>query len=167
MGLNILRRYTASVAKRVATELHLSSSSIRHYRSTAYMLSDINKAAENENEKQNKTINIEFKIEPLPRPGEPIENKRARLLYQSRKRGILETDLLLSRFAKTYLATMTAEQLEDYDRFLDEYDWDIYYWVTDNPRSPVPEKWKGHEILRKIQEQVAEQEKTTLRMPDL
>ncbi|KAF8533050.1 Flavinator of succinate dehydrogenase-domain-containing protein [Trichophaea hybrida] len=55
---------------------------------------------------------------------------RARLLYQSRKRGILETDLLLSTFAHEHLSTMTKEQLEQYDRFLDENDWDIYYWAT-------------------------------------
>ena len=29
------------------------------------------------------------------RPDEPIDNKRARLLYQSRKRGIKENDLLM------------------------------------------------------------------------
>lgn len=28
---------------------------------------------------------------------------------------------------------MTREQLEQFDRFLDENDWDIYYWATQNP----------------------------------
>ena len=32
-------------------------------------------------------------------PDEPIDEKRARLLYQSRKRGILENGLLLASFA--------------------------------------------------------------------
>ncbi|KAK9323897.1 Flavinator of succinate dehydrogenase-domain-containing protein [Lipomyces orientalis] len=112
-------------------------------------------------------IQIEFKIEPLPRPGESIEHKRARLLYQSRKRGILETDLLLSRFAKTYLDSFNAEQLEEYDRFLDEYDWDIYYWVTDNPQRTVPEKWQASEIFKLLKAQVQFQGKEILRMPDL
>lgn len=49
---------------------------------------------------------------------------------QSRKRGTLESDLLLSTFADKYLATMTPEQLTQYDLFLDENDWDIYYWAT-------------------------------------
>lgn len=53
---------------------------------------------------------------------------------QSRKRGILETDLLLSTFADVYLAKMTPEQLDQYDRFLDENDWDIYYWATQEPQ---------------------------------
>ena len=52
---------------------------------------------------------------------------------QSRKRGILESDLLMSTFADAYLGTMSREQLQEYDRFLDENDWDIYYWATQDP----------------------------------
>lgn len=76
---------------------------------------------------------ITFKVEPLKRVGEDVTTKRARLLYQSRKRGILESDLLLSTFADVYLRTMNAEQLQEYDSFLDENDWDIYYWATQDP----------------------------------
>ncbi|KAF9891979.1 succinate dehydrogenase assembly factor 2 [Aspergillus nanangensis] len=76
---------------------------------------------------------ITFKVEPLRRDGEDMVTMRARLLYQSRKRGILESDLLLSTFADVYLAKMTHEQLHEYDKFLDENDWDIYYWATQDP----------------------------------
>ncbi|KAL4882082.1 WD40-repeat-containing domain protein [Aspergillus karnatakaensis] len=76
---------------------------------------------------------ITFKVEPLRRTGEDVSTTRARLLYQSRKRGILESDLLLSTFADVYLADMSKEQLQEYDRFLDENDWDIYYWATQDP----------------------------------
>ncbi|KAM0461081.1 hypothetical protein ACHAPV_004395 [Trichoderma viride] len=71
-----------------------------------------------------------FRVEPLRRVGEDDATKRARLLYQSRKRGTLESDLLLSTFASQNLPTMTTEQLTQYDLFLDENDWDIYYWAT-------------------------------------
>ncbi|KAF2971267.1 hypothetical protein GQX73_g2300 [Xylaria multiplex] len=71
-----------------------------------------------------------FTIEPLRRVGEDEKTMRARLVYQSRKRGILETDLLLSTFADQNLPTMTREQMTEYDLFLDENDWDIYYWAT-------------------------------------
>ncbi|KAL1986062.1 hypothetical protein VTN96DRAFT_7075 [Rasamsonia emersonii] len=77
---------------------------------------------------------ISFKVEPLRRQGEDPSTMRARLLYQSRKRGILETDLLLSTFADAHLADMTPKQMEEYDRFLDENDWDIYYWATQEPK---------------------------------
>ncbi|ROV96844.1 hypothetical protein VMCG_07857 [Cytospora schulzeri] len=77
-----------------------------------------------------------FKIEPLRRVGEDAQTMRARLTYQSRKRGTLESDLLLSTFAATYLPTMTKELMTQYDLFLDENDWDIYYWATQDPAQP-------------------------------
>lgn len=94
---------------------------------------------------------IRFKVEPIKRTGEDTATKRARLLCmlllpfnlgcrilmmlkdQSRKRGILESDLLLSTFADVYLGNMTPAQLDEYDSFLDENDWDIYYWATQDP----------------------------------
>ncbi|KAJ5082768.1 hypothetical protein N7532_011811 [Penicillium argentinense] len=82
---------------------------------------------------------ITFKVEPLKRTGEDVTTTRARLLYQSRKRGILESDLLLSTFADVYLRDMTHEELREYDSFLDENDWDIYYWATQDPPTDVPE----------------------------
>ncbi|PPJ50629.1 hypothetical protein CBER1_05756 [Cercospora berteroae] len=74
-----------------------------------------------------------FKVEPLRRTGEDVNTMRARLVYQSRKRGTLESDLLLSTFADANLGTMTTKQLQQYDLFLDENDWDIYYWTTQEP----------------------------------
>ena len=62
---------------------------------------------------------------------------------QSRKRGTLESDLLLSTFADANLGRMTHEQLEQYDRFLDENDWDIYYWATQEPSSTSRETAEG------------------------
>ncbi|KIX03581.1 uncharacterized protein Z518_07134 [Rhinocladiella mackenziei CBS 650.93] len=76
---------------------------------------------------------ITFRVEPVRRTGEDLTTMRARLLYQSRKRGILESDLLLSTFAAANLSSMNRSQLEQYDLFLDENDWDIYYWATQSP----------------------------------
>ncbi|KAK4121019.1 DUF339-domain-containing protein [Parathielavia appendiculata] len=78
-----------------------------------------------------------FKIEPLRRVGEDPATMRARLLYQSRKRGTLESDLLLSTFASAHLASMTPSQLAEYDLFLDENDWDIYYWATQDEDTTI------------------------------
>lgn len=111
---------------------------------------------------------IEIKIPPIPRVGEDLQTKRARLLYQSRKRGILETDLLLSNFAKKHLDSLNMEQLEEYDKLLDEQDWDIYYWATRNyDIKPCPEKWEKSEIMAKLREIVENRERTVYRMPDL
>jgi len=84
-----------------------------------------------------------FKIEPLRRVGEDDNTTRARLLYQSRKRGTLESDLLMSTFADTYLPKMTKAQMAQYDLFLDENDWDIYYWATQEPSPTSRETAEG------------------------
>ncbi|CDR39885.1 CYFA0S04e00210g1_1 [Cyberlindnera fabianii] len=108
------------------------------------------------------------KIQPLKREGESIDRKRARLTYQSRKRGILETDLLLSRFSKKYLNTFTNEELDEYSSLLDELDWDIYYWATRNyDVTPLPDKWKDSKILKMLQDFSENKEKVVMRMPDL
>ena len=63
---------------------------------------------------------------------------------QSRKRGTLESDLLLSTFADANLASMTETQLRQYDIFLDENDWDIYYWATQEPTPTSRETAEGN-----------------------
>ncbi|TGJ84026.1 hypothetical protein E0Z10_g4713 [Xylaria hypoxylon] len=85
-----------------------------------------------------------FTIEPLRRVGEDEKTMRARLVYQSRKRGILETDLLLSTFADENLPGMTQKQMTEYDLFLDENDWDIYYWATQEEPSAITSTSSSH-----------------------
>ena len=52
----------------------------------------------------------------IPRENEPIDVLRARLVYQSRKRGMLEGDLLLSTFAAENLPRMSFNELKEFDR---------------------------------------------------
>ena len=58
-------------------------------------------------------------LPPIPRPDESVETMRARLVYQSRKRGTLESDLLLSTFAQQNLGSMQEAELKEYDRVSD------------------------------------------------
>lgn len=58
-------------------------------------------------------------------------------MYNSWHRGCKETDLLLGKFAKLYLESMSDQELEDYARLLEEDDWDIFNWLTE--KSPWPE----------------------------
>ncbi|KPP69305.1 hypothetical protein Z043_111947 [Scleropages formosus] len=108
---------------------------------------------------------------PLPpwqeKVGEPIDVKRRRLLYESRKRGMLENCILLSLFAKQYLNTMTEAQLRQYDRLINEpsNDWDIYYWATE--AQPTPPDYQG-EVMNLLQEFAKNrQQEQRLRAPDL
>jgi hypothetical protein len=54
--------------------------------------------------------------DPVPRPNESLEALRARLVYQSRKRGTLESDLLMSTFAREHMHSMTENELREFDR---------------------------------------------------
>lgn len=49
----------------------------------------------------------------------------------------------MSTFADANLASMTPEQLTQYDLFLDENDWDIYYWATQEPTPTSHETAEG------------------------
>ncbi|KAF5390863.1 hypothetical protein D9757_004499 [Collybiopsis confluens] len=107
----------------------------------------------------------ESRIKPLERPNESLETLRARLVYQSRKRGTLESDLLLATFARDNLKAMSQEELKVYDKLLDEPDWDIYYWATAK-RTP-PERWASSPLLEKLKIHARNEGKVVRRMPSL
>lgn len=70
-------------------------------------------------------------------PDDPMTMRRKRLLYQSRYRGTQEADLLIGGFATRHLATMTAAQLDTYERLLDESDVDLVNWLTGRSAPPL------------------------------
>jgi len=85
---------------------------------------------------------------------ETLETQRARLVYQSRKRGTLENGLLLSTFASQHLSKLTTEQLNKYDDLINQpsNDWDIYYWMVG--KSKVPEEY-DNDVMAMLQEHAA------------
>jgi succinate dehydrogenase assembly factor 2 len=82
---------------------------------------------------------------------ETIDTQRARLVYQSRKRGTLENGLLLSTFASQHLNKLTAEQLNKYDLLINQpsNDWDIYYWIV--RKNKVPKEYDT-DVMAMLQE---------------
>ncbi|KAI9577636.1 succinate dehydrogenase assembly factor 2-B, mitochondrial [Glossina fuscipes] len=108
---------------------------------------------------------------PLPeypkKSNEPLDIKKQRLLYQSRKRGMLENDLLLSTFAAKYLKDLSKELTEQYDSLINGVtnDWDIYYWAT-NVKPTPPEH--DNEIMRMLKEHVLNAgRESRIRQPNL
>ena len=101
----------------------------------------------------------------LERPDESRETMIARLTYQSRKRGILETDLLLSTFASIYLPTFDKAMLSEFEHILEEYDWDVYYWMTE--KKTPPRRFAESPVLKLLVEHAKNKGKQMLRMPDL
>ena len=125
---------------------------------------------------------------PIPRHNESLETLRARLTYQTRKRGTLESDLIMSTFAKEHLNSLAREELLELDQvmkprrgaspisqpcdtdwissqLLDEPDWDVYYWCTEG--KVPPERWANSPILKKLKTHARNEGKAVRRMPDL
>lgn len=67
---------------------------------------------------------------------EPPENRRKRLLWRARHRGIKEMDLLLGGFAGARIATMTPAELDQLEVVIDLPDQKLLVWAT--RQEPVP-----------------------------
>jgi len=67
--------------------------------------------------------------------------KAKRLLWQSRKRGISENDLLLSTWFKEAEPSLSDADLDVYSELIngDVNEWDLFYWISGT--KPVPEEW--------------------------
>ncbi|KAJ1914864.1 Succinate dehydrogenase assembly factor 2 mitochondrial [Mycoemilia scoparia] len=104
-------------------------------------------------------------IQPIDRSHEQTEVKRRRLVWQTRKRGILESDLLLSTFASKSLPTMSHKELEEFDQLLDHMDWDIFHWASG--AKAAPEEVKSMSIFKKLEEHCQSRTNKGVRMPDL
>ena len=92
---------------------------------------------------------------PLPeyaeKQNEELSVKKARLLYQSRKRGMLENGLLLSTFAAKYLNSLDEKETAIYDKLINKpsNDWEIYYWAIGNKPTPEEYDTKIMDMLKK------------------
>lgn len=98
---------------------------------------------------------------------EPLEEKRSRLLYQSRKRGMLENGLLLGSFANKFLDGFNEEQLVLYDRLINlpSNDWEIFYWATG--ARETPEEF-DNPIMDLLKEHAKNKDRESrIRLPDL
>jgi antitoxin CptB len=58
------------------------------------------------------------------------EIRRRRLLYQSKRRGSKEADMVIGQFAIEFLDDMTAEELDQFESLLQESDPDLMTWVS-------------------------------------
>jgi len=98
---------------------------------------------------------------------EPVDEKRRRLMYQSRKRGMLENGLLLGSFSKKYLSDFNDEQLTLYDRLINlpSNDWDIFKWATG--QEETPEEFDNAVMDMLKQHAKNEDRESRIRMPDL
>lgn len=68
-----------------------------------------------------------------------MDDRRKRILYRAKLRGMKETDLILGGFAEEFLADMSADDLDQFETLLDEPDANIMDWLFD--RTDVPAEY--------------------------
>jgi len=82
-----------------------------------------------------------------------LDLMRSRLIYQSRKRGILENCIIFTTFADKYLKTFSFEQLQKYDALINSKfdEWDLYAWSIGS--KPAPQEF-NNDILKLLKDHV-------------
>ena len=76
-----------------------------------------------------------------------LENRIKRLKYRSWHRGCKETDIILGQFSEHGLAMLAPQQLDAYEKLLEEDDVHIWDWVIGKP---APAEYE--ELLTAIRE---------------
>ena len=84
-------------------------------------------------------------VPPLSSAG--LDERRRRALFRSRHRGLREMDLLLGQFSDVHLASLSEEELADYESLMDVPDADVFSWLTGAAETPIRYKTP---LFRKI-----------------
>jgi antitoxin CptB len=71
---------------------------------------------------------------------------KKRLAYQSCHRGTKENDVILGNFWIKFGHTLSDDEIQIYDRLLDEKDQDIFEWILGT--HPIPDHYES--IIHKI-----------------
>ena len=83
------------------------------------------------------------------RTSEGLDARRRKLLFRSWRRGMREMDLILGSFADAEIETMSADDLDQYERLLEINDTELLPWITG--QNPVP-AGLGLPILHRVLE---------------
>lgn len=72
-----------------------------------------------------------------------------KLKFRAWRRGFREADLILGPFADRHVASFSPDELDWFERLLDQPDHDLYGWILG--REPTPAEFDG-EIMSKIKQ---------------
>ena len=64
-----------------------------------------------------------------------------KILYRAEHRGFREADIIIGGFAEKHLEQLSPEQLDEFERLIDQPDQDLYAWIIG--REPIPEQFAG------------------------
>jgi antitoxin CptB len=72
-----------------------------------------------------------------------LDERRRKLKFRAWRRGFREMDLLMGSFADEHLATLSEDDVSEFERLLATPDWEVFAWlvgqkpVTQNFESPL------------------------------
>jgi antitoxin CptB len=72
------------------------------------------------------------------------DERLKKIRFRAWRRGFREADLILGPFADHHVHKLSAAQLDEFERLLDQPDQDLYAWIIG--RQPAPESFAG-EVL--------------------
>lgn len=65
------------------------------------------------------------------------DERRKKLRIRAWRRGFRELDMIMGAFADRRIAAMTHAELDDFERFLDAPDQDVYAWIIGETPPPL------------------------------
>jgi antitoxin CptB len=71
------------------------------------------------------------------RSSEGLDVRRRRLLFRAWRRGVRETDLIVGRFADTYIDRFDATALDDFEALIEVPNAELYAWVVGSESVPA------------------------------
>lgn len=66
-----------------------------------------------------------------------LDPRRKRLLFQSRRMGMHENDIMVGHFVQAHVANLSEEQLSQLEALLAVNDVDIFRWITRRAVTPA------------------------------
>lgn len=73
----------------------------------------------------------------FPQPANALlDTRRRRIKFRAWHRGMLETDLLLGRFADAELQNLSESELDDFEALLEALDRDVFSWAIGEVETP-------------------------------
>jgi antitoxin CptB len=65
-----------------------------------------------------------------------LDERRRRILFRARRRGVREMDLVMGRFADAHLPTMSEPELAEFERLLDVPEPQVLAWIIGGEPPP-------------------------------
>jgi antitoxin CptB len=80
---------------------------------------------------------FEERMSGTARSSEGLDARRRQLLFRAWHRGLREVDLIMGRFADMALATLSEQELGDFEQLVEVPDRDLLAWVVGEVKVPV------------------------------